>query len=89
MAKGKKEPAIAAPEAMPPCMYIDLNEKDADLVNKLKIGKKGTFRVSGKIVGLEKRVSEDHTFASIRIENPSVKAEGSNVFSEMAEEDED
>lgn len=89
MAKKEKGVGVAPPKPPPPCMYIDLNEKDAGLVDKLKIGKRGTFRVSGKIVGLEKRTSKEGTYASIRIESPSVKAEGSNAFSEMADEDED
>lgn len=82
-----KVTAVEAPEYKP-SMYVDFPEVDAKQINDVELGKKVTFKITGKVVMVEKRMQADEKFASARIEDYRVEViDSENVFVEMAEED--
>lgn len=82
-----------APCDYKPRLYLDLQDQDVSKLKGLAIGEEGTFRVTGKIVGLSQRQRMDGDkevkTGSIDLEGFEVEVMGveDNEFDELAKDD--
>lgn len=89
----KKSAGEALTVEYKPCMYVDLSKAKLDTLEKLKIGQKVSFRVTGTVKSLEYserqyEKNKPETRGTVGIENFKVALTGGNEFSELAEDDE-
>jgi len=89
-----KKSALDMPVAMEykPRLHLDLPKKDLDVVEKLRVGKKVTFTVTGEVVSVESRENvyngkkEEH--ASFCVEGYKLKFNPDNLYAALSEDDE-
>lgn len=97
MAKVKKSKVVDSCCPTPctdykPRLYLDLQDQDVSKLKGLTIGEEGTFRVTGKIVGLSQRQrmeeGKEVKTGSIDLEGFTVEVMGveDNEFEELADD---